>query len=507
MTKILSPGLLTAALVAITVVCGCSGGGGSPAPSAETFRVTGIAPVAGADEVALNTVLNIAFSRSVDVGTLNRDALQVFAVTGGGESEVFGVLRVNQFQPGIVTFEPDPGYLPGTEHRIEVRTSLHDTSGQALKTKFESRFTASLGSPILLEQDQIIDHEFGLKQGRWFHRVSTLPNGRFLISGGYSGGDTTTNALEVFDPVARQSVLLGTRMITARAAHVQIALPGGRVLLAGGESQSAPFVPLAKCEILNPSDLTISPAAAMNFARSFAQAVLLDSGKILVTGGQSLDGTSFVFRNDAEIYDPKDNKWTVVPDVMQSPRAGHVTVRDPAGNIVIFGGSSTTLTADFYDPGTNSFTTPAVAPQHPHLFAAFTLQPDGRPVVAGGSGTRGVTLWNVGLGFLKTTTNMTQERVFAAAVAFENGNVLITGGTSFGTPALIHDTVDVFHQTGGALLVTRVQGVVLPRPTSHHVAARAPDGNVWLFGGLPQAAGLTALQQAVLILAPVEEDE
>ena len=105
-------------------------------------------------------------------------------------------------------------------------------------------------------------------------------------------------------------------MITARAAHVQIALPNGRVLLAGGESQGAPFVPLAQCEILNSSDLSISPAPAMNFARSFAQAVVVDGGKILVTGGQSLDGATFVFRNDAEIYDPVLNTWSVVPDVM-----------------------------------------------------------------------------------------------------------------------------------------------------------------------------------------------
>ncbi|MEE8104899.1 MAG: kelch repeat-containing protein [Planctomycetota bacterium] len=503
MTKLLSPGLPSAALVAITLLCNCSGGDGSPAPSTEVFEVTGIAPVSGANGVALNTVINIAFSRAVDVGTLGRSSLQVFARTG---QEVFGVLRVNQFQPGIVTFEPDPGFLPATEHRIEVRTSLRDTSGQALARSFESRFTASPGSPIFIEQGQIVDHEFGLKQGRWFHRVSTLPNGRFLISGGYSGNDSTTDALEVFDPVARKSTLLGTRMITARAAHVQIALPNGRVLLAGGESQGAPFVPLAQCEILNSSDLSISPAPAMNFARSFAQAVVLDGGKILVTGGQSLDGATFVFRNDAEIYDPVLNTWSVVPDVMGSPRAGHVTSRDPAGNIVIFGGSSSTLTADLYDPDSNSFTTPAVAPANPHLFGAFTRLPDGRPVVAGGSGTRGVTMWDVGLGFLQATSDMAQERVFAAAVAFENGNVLITGGTDFGTPVLLHRTIDVFHRPGGALLVERIQDVALPRPTSHHVAIRAPDGNVWLFGGIPQDLAFSALQQAILILAPVEDE-
>ena len=174
--------------------------------------------------------------------------------------------------------------------------------------------------------------------------------------------------------------------------------------------------------------------------------------------------------------------------------------------IVIFGGSSSTLTADLYDPDSNSFTTPAVAPANPHLFGAFTRLPDGRPVVAGGSGTRGVTMWDVGLGFLQTTNDMAQERVFAAAVAFENGNVLITGGTDFGTPVLLHRTIDVFHRTDGGLLVERAQDVALPRPTSHHVAIRAPDGNVWLFGGIPQDLAFSALQQAILILAPVEDE-
>ena len=62
----------------------------------------------------------------------------------------------------------------------------------------------------------------------------------------------------------------------------------------------------------------------MNFARSFANAVVLPDGKVFVTGGQSY---AVPFSDDtavyhAELWDPATNKFTILPP-MDIPRTYH----------------------------------------------------------------------------------------------------------------------------------------------------------------------------------------
>lgn len=68
----------------------------------------------------------------------------------------------------------------------------------------------------------------------------------------------------------------------------------------------------------------VTPINSMNFARSFANAIVLPDGKVFVTGGQSYAAP---FSDDtavyhAELWDPKTNKFTVLPP-MDIPRTYH----------------------------------------------------------------------------------------------------------------------------------------------------------------------------------------
>jgi N-acetylneuraminic acid mutarotase len=81
---------------------------------------------------------------------------------------------------------------------------------------------------------------------RYAHTATPLPGGKVLIAGGVSAdlfGAFTLDHTEVFDPAAPGPVGPGAwsdagRLATPRAFHADVALAGGRVLAAGGLSDS-----------------------------------------------------------------------------------------------------------------------------------------------------------------------------------------------------------------------------------------------------------------------------
>jgi hypothetical protein len=275
-------------------------------------------------------------------------------------------------------------------------------------------------------------------------------------------------------------------MLSPRAAHVQIALGNGKVLLAGGESFSFPFQPLATCELFDPVAGTFTSAANMDFPRSLAHASMLPNGRVLLTGGQGLgpDGTSVIFRADAEVYDPVANTWTLVGSRMETGRSAHFSATTGAGDVIVIGGTPGLPSATLWRSDTEAFSLQLGTPFHAHFFGGGTVLPDGRPFVATGVGSVGVTIWDFHYGFLGAINQIPVARPFCTATAFEDGRVLLIGGFDLdAAPPRIHDTLDVFFPIGATGRIFR-SSIRLPNPTSHHAAGRAPDGRIWVTGGL-----------------------
>jgi hypothetical protein len=434
----------------------------------------------------------------VDIATLGPTTVQVVAESG---DHIRGIRRIGNFNKGIVRFLPDPSFIPFAVHSIRVFDELRDTTGRSLDRDYEFRFETVPATPVLLVQTQIQDLGDLMQTGRWFHRMTRQSDGRILIAGGYVGGQTVTNRAEVLDPVTRQVFQLGDPMNNARANHVQVLLNDGRILLAGGETQDNPFTPIADCEIYDPVTREFTLATPMAFSRSVAHAVVLPDGRAVVTGGQSLSGGNFIFRDDIEIYDPASDTWSLVAAPMARGRSGHFSAVTPTGDVVIIGGSSTTPSADLFRPPSETFQLLFGQPLNAHLFPAATLLPDGRPLLASGSGSKRITFWDQTFGFQITITDMANERTFGTAHALSDGRTLLVGGTDFNVvPPLLQSSIDVIHPVGSALKVVRVTGAVLPRVTSHHAGAVAFDGTTYITGGLPQNFAAPALRQIVAIL-------
>jgi hypothetical protein len=181
----------------------------------------------------------------------------------------------------------------------------------------------------------------------------------------------------------------GTRGVTDNS----VLLPGlTKIMEIGGSTASGPT---ATCEILDTSASTLAwtPTGSMNFAREWANTVLLADGSVLVVGGgQSGEYGDPIFT--AENYKPATGIWTEMA-AQTAPRIYHSTaVLLPDGRVLSAGESSGSLeqTGEIFSP--------------PYLFKGA------RPTISSAPGTLGY-----GQGFSITTPNAASIRQVALVKA------------------------------------------------------------------------------------------
>lgn len=484
-------GLLLAALAS------CGGGSpGATVPDPE-FQVTQVTPFDDSEDVPLTAEIDVIFSREVDPDTLDPDSLMVIAESG---DKIVGDRLVAPLNRGVVRFLPRQGLFPFAVHTIRVTQAVKDVDGIPLDKVYEFQFQTEEAGPVLPGPGDVEDLGRLLMRGRWSHRMTLLENNRFIVIGGYGADNQTLAQAESLVVPLKESFLIPATLRVPRAAHVQVELADGRILIAGGETSSDPFVPLASCEIFDPSDFSFHAAATMNRARSFAHGTRLTDGRVLVTGGQGVDPTGgFVFLDDAEIYDPADDSWTTVPGVMRNARTGHYSIGLAGGDAVVVGGTSGLASADRWLAATGLFASSFNGPSFAHYFGSGTPLSGGRLLVASGVNSTGVTIYDPAFGFLGAVNRMADQRAFATATAFPDGRVVIAGGIDVAAlPVLVHDTFDIFFPIGQTGKMFRVD-VRLPVPTSHHAAALGSDGAVWITGGIPLDLGEPGLRQVTVI--------
>jgi hypothetical protein len=199
-------------------------------------------------------------------------------------------------------------------------------------------------------------------------KVATIPTG--IIS------TLPVKTAELYDPKTDSFMPLRATMRDARIYHAAVLLPGGKVLIVGGDSTGFFEHTLASAEIFEPRSRTFVPVGMMTRPREFAEVTVFErkavkgplAGKVLITGGVAatarLKGDS---TDTAELFDPDSGTFSKVESRMSSPRAGHSATlfsSGPlAGKVLIAGGiaalgDGTALgtkqhsqqTADLYDP-------------------------------------------------------------------------------------------------------------------------------------------------------------
>ena len=180
-------------------------------------------------------------------------------------------------------------------------------------------------------------------------------------------------------------------MQQARKFHTAELLQDGRVLVVGGQDRK--LMPLASAELYDPETAAWTPTGSMSVPRREHSTVLLPDGRVLAMGG--LDENIKV-QSSAEIYDPQTGEWSPVSD-MAVARRGHRSLLLADGRVLVFGGrqiaarlfdSDSLQMVETFDPASGEWSNAADMTVG-HIGLEAVVLRDGRVLVTGGMTTAG----------------------------------------------------------------------------------------------------------------------
>lgn len=340
-----------------------------------------------------------------------------------------------------------------------------------------------------------------MEAARFYNSSSLLPDGSFLVAGGatppYFMASITA---EILDPQTRVWTSTEGSMSTSRISHQQSTLQDGTILITAGRSQISPFIPgaavLDSAEIYDPATDMFISAGTLNIPRRSHRDILLDDGRVLITGGTSAitgDQTSISLAS-AEIYDPETSTFSLLPD-MNVARQSHHLVKLLDGRVLVIGGgegpglANPTPTMEIFDPDTDTFT-PAASMNNARLTCAVSLLADGKVLLA--FSWDGLDVTNAAEIYDPETDTVTpvsgtlpvHGKVDNLAVRLYDDTVICpTGGNEY--IQVLPDTSVYRPNKDDFILAGSVQ---FPRTTGYNTGALLPDGRIITAGGI----GLTS---------------
>ena len=331
--------------------------------------------------------------------------------------------------------------------------------------------------------------------------ATLLHQGTVLVAGGLGANNASTVIAELYDPKTGSWSSVGN-MSTPRTSHTATLLHNGMVLVTGGFDQMACFpnctpTVLATAELYDLKTATWSATGSMTSARAQHTATLLHDGKVLVAGGFS---NSEVL-SSAEIYDPKSGVWSPTGSMINA-RFSHTANQLHNGGPLASGGydnlGSALATAELYDQKTGTWS--ATGSMHvPRGVHGAVLLHDGSVLVAGGinapfplptgfPGLASAELYDPKTGAWTTTGNMTSARFAHTLTLLHNGDVLAAGGEDMDASVL--QSAELFDPKSGFWSATA--NLTTPRAT--HTATLLHNGDVLVAGGFFIGTGLVTAE-------------
>ena len=194
-----------------------------------------------------------------------------------------------------------------------------------------------------------------LNVARAFQTITQLNDGRILTVGGHNGNNLAS--CETYDPQTGEWTATDS-LNQYRYLHTATKLNDGRILVVGGTYYTNTRYNVTSCEIFNPETNEWTETGSLNQARFFHSAVLLDNGRVMVTGGRYYSNGN-VNLSSCEIYNPGTGLWAATLP-MNAARSSHAATLLADGRVIASGGSgSSTLTStEIFCYGSLADTTP-----------------------------------------------------------------------------------------------------------------------------------------------------
>ena len=198
-----------------------------------------------------------------------------------------------------------PGYDPQ-----EIATTTVLTNGQLLfvggypnNLPVTNGYVSELFDPVL----GIWTNTRPMNIPRTDQAATLLPNGKVLVTGGYTPSGETLSSVELYDPSTGAWTTNGN-LITARGDHTATLLPNGKVLIAGGINNEFLGTYATNAELYDPGFGTATPIVLNNAAKL--------SGGAFQIGFSNAPGASFTALATTNLALPYSN-WTTLGSVTQ----------------------------------------------------------------------------------------------------------------------------------------------------------------------------------------------
>jgi hypothetical protein len=332
---------------------------------------------------------------------------------------------------------------------------------------------------------------------RAWHTATLLLNGKVLIAG---GGSQSARSADLYDPVTGTFTPTGN-MAAERSGHSATLLPDGRVLIIGGEYDNHP-----SAEVYDPSTGTFTTTAVLPPAFG-SESTSLNSGTVLLSGGgmscpNGNDGCVII--NKPEIYDPATGTATVTGDY--ADKSGDPYFGDgglvAAPSVLLTTGKvliAAETTAELYDPATGTFrfagqmtrSVQSYGQSNYSIGGTATLLTNGKVLLAGGelfefAWLADAELYDPSTDKFAAIHPMNGIRSGHTATLLRDGTVFIAGGDhtcKFYPDVLRCDALAIGTEIYDPATQTFSVG---PNPTTYrisHTATLLMDGRILITGG------------------------
>jgi len=278
------------------------------------------------------------------------------------------------------------------------------------------------------------------------------------------------------------------KLSEARASHTATRLDDGKVLIAGGMERNGVFFDNA--DIFDPkTDKFTQSKNKMTKKRVSHSATRLRDGRVLIAGGWSNQDSPEM---SAEIFDTRTGKFTSVGDLNRR-RAAHTETLLEDGRVLFTGGFDGTQSLDeveVFDPKTNIFTLVGKM-SNARLAHTATKLADGKIFLAGGEIDRGQILSSAEIfdprtnSFSPVKNAMTAVRYKHDAILLVDGRVLIFGGSDSRDWRGQYKSAEIFNPKTGEF--TPAGEMNFARFKIDGTTVLLPDGKVFIGGGSERA--------------------